>query len=62
MVGSKIVFLWLPKRINGKWCWLTRAIKTVTTQTMCIEGNVVPFKNTTYQLLKGDDTNVKRRK
>ena len=47
MIYSK-KFLWIPKKIDGKWYWL----RTITIQTkyntMCIGNRVTQVKNIKY--------------
>lgn len=50
MVERKIIRLWLPKRIDGKWRWLKKCWKITDTVDMCIEGKNVKYKAITYKL------------
>lgn len=54
MVTYKIKRLWLPKRINGKWHWLSKIKIEEEEKIMFIEGNYTPYVTRKYTLLKGD--------
>ena len=40
MTSYKQAFLWLPKKINGKWHWLTRVTIIREYQTVCIGSDI----------------------
>ena len=45
-------FLWLPKKINGKWHWLEWATVEEKTVYMSINGKITPVKRVKY-IVKG---------
>lgn len=46
-------FLWLPKKINGKWYWLRKVSIETKTVFMSIGGKITPVKREKY-IVKGD--------
>lgn len=41
-------FLWLPKRIDGKWHWLKTATVQTKTELMSIGGKISEVKKVKY--------------
>lgn len=41
-------FLWLPKKIDGKWYWLRMVSVETKTILMTIGGKITPVKRTRY--------------
>lgn len=54
IIGKEEVFLWKPKKISGKWCWLRKVIKKTTTYYIVVNGKMTPLKKRRY-ILKEDD-------
>ena len=43
-------FLWLPKKINGRWVWLKKVTVYIQNKIMTIDGQVVTIVNKKYSV------------
>lgn len=50
MVVVRAKFLWLPKRINGKWYWLKKVYAHTESQLVTIGGQITFSQHTTYSV------------
>lgn len=48
MITNNKKFLWIPKKIDGKWYWLKEITVQTKTDLMSIGGNVTPVKTIKY--------------
>lgn len=59
MVTFTIQRLWLPKRIDGKWHWLSKVKIEEEHKMVIVDGQHVKYTIKKYKLLKGDGSNGK---
>ena len=52
MVDYKIVRLWLPKKIDGKWHWLIKVKKYTDVKMICLDGEYLRMVIDRYELFE----------
>lgn len=50
MVTMETKFLWMPKKINGKWYWLRNVYAHTEYQMINVGGNLAYHKYTVYSV------------